>query len=85
MAAYDPAVIRSYLTIVDNPPAAAAKGNAFEDLACYLLNGIPGIKITARNKMNTFATEEIDVACMNENDPSGLGGLVDFFLVECKG
>ena len=38
-----------------------------------------------RNLMNTFATEEIDVACKNDNDPAGLGGLVDFFLVECKG
>jgi Restriction endonuclease len=73
------------LDIVDNPPTAVAKGKAFEDFACYLLSGIPGIKITARNEMNTFATEEIDVACKNDNDPAGLGGLVDFFLVECKG
>src|SRR5437588_9666076 len=85
MAAYNPAVIQAYLAIVDNPPTNAAKGKAFEDLACYLLSGIPGIKITARNEMNTFATEEIDVACKNENDPAGLGALVDLFLVECKG
>jgi hypothetical protein len=85
MAAYNLAVIQGYLAVVDNPPTTAAKGKAFEDLACYLLDGIPGIKITARNEMNTFATEEIDVACKNENDPSGLGGLADFFLVECKG
>jgi len=85
MAAYTPAVIKGYLAIVDNPPTNAAKGKAFEDLACYLVNGIPGISVTARNEMNTFATEEIDVACKNENDPAGLGALVDFFLVECKG
>lgn len=85
MAAYDPSVIKEYLAVVDNPPTAAAKGKAFEDLACYLFNGIPGITITAHNLMNTFATEEIDVACKNDNDPAGLGGLVDFFLVECKG
>lgn len=87
MAAYDPAVIQGYLAIVDNPPTNTAKGKAFEELACYLLNGIPGIKITARNEMNTFVTEEIDVACKNENDPAGLvgGDLGDFFLVECKG
>src|SRR5205814_9513037 len=52
---------------------------------CYLLSGIPGIRITARNESNTFATEEIDVACYNGNDPAGLGALADFFLVECKG
>jgi hypothetical protein len=85
MAAYDLAVIKGYLAIVDNPPTNAAKGKAFEDLACYLLNAIPGITITGRNEMNTFATEEIDVACKNENDPAGFGSLVDFFLVECKG
>lgn len=85
MAAYAPAVIQGFLAVVDNPPTNAAKGKAFEDLACYLLSGIPGIRITARNEMNTFATEEIDVACKSENDPAGLGGLADFFLVECKG
>jgi Restriction endonuclease len=85
MAAYHPAVIKKYLAIVDNPPTNAAKGRAFEDLACYLLSGVPGITITARNEMNTFATEEIDIACKSEHDPAGLGGLVDFFLVECKG
>lgn len=85
MAAYNSAVVQSYLAIVDNPSTSAEKGKAFEDLACYLLDGIPGIKITARNQMNTFATEEIDVACKSENDPTGLGGLADFFLVECKG
>lgn len=85
MAAYDAAVIKEYLSLVDSSSTNAAKGKAFEDLACYLLNAIPGITITARNETNTFATEEIDVACKNENDPAGLGSLVDFFLVECKG
>jgi hypothetical protein len=85
MAGYDPVVIQGHLAIVDTTTIHAAKGKAFEDLACYLLNGIPGIRITARNETNTFATEEIDVACKNDNDPAGLGGLADFFLVECKG
>jgi hypothetical protein len=85
MPAYNLAVIQGYLAIVDNPPGNAEKGKALEDLACYLFSGIPGIKVTARNEMNTFATEEIDVACKNENDPAGLGALADFFLVECKG
>lgn len=85
MAAFDPAVIQGYLRLIDNPASHSAKGKALEELACYLLNGIPGVRITARNALNTFATEEIDVACRNENDPSGLGALCDFFLVECKG
>lgn len=85
MSAYNIGNIQGFLAIVDNPPNNAAKGKAFEDLACYLLDGIPGIRITARNVLNTFATEEIDVACYNERDPAGLGSLTDFLLVECKG
>jgi hypothetical protein len=52
MAAYDLGVIQGYLAIVDNPRTNAAKGKAFEDLACYLFNGMPGITITARNELN---------------------------------
>ncbi len=85
MPVYDRAIIDDLLLIVDNPPTNAAKGKAFEDLACYLISGIPGVTITARNELNTFATEEIDVACRNEPNPAGLGSLTDLFLVECKG
>src|SRR5205823_7020126 len=41
--------------------------------------------ITSRNEKNTFATEEIDVACCNDQHPKGLRQLNAFFLVECKG
>ena len=85
MAVYDPAIIRFHFSRVDHPPSHAAKGKGFEDLACYLLTGIPGVVITARNELNTFATEEIDVACYNNRGPAGLGSVADFFLVECKG
>ena len=85
MAEYDRAVIRGHLANVDNASSHAAKGKAFEELACYLLNGVPGVTVTARNALNTFATEEIDVACRNDSHPKGLANLVDFFLVECKG
>ena len=50
MAAYNLAVIQGYLATIDNPPTAAAKGKAFEDLACYLLTAIPGIRVTAPMK-----------------------------------
>lgn len=76
---------RRFLAVVDEAATNAAKGKAFEDLACYLLEGVPGVRITVRNESNTFATEEIDVACLNQSDPEGLGSLMDFFLVECKG
>lgn len=85
MAAFDVAVIHRYLAQVDSAPTNAKRGKAFEDLACYLLSQVPGVTITARNAMNTFATEEIDVACYNQHAPTGLSSLADFFLVECKG
>ena len=85
MPAYDKPTIQAFLGIVDDPPNSAAKGKAFEELACYLFRLVPGISITARNEMNTFATEEIDVACRNLEDPAGLKQFPPFFLVECKG
>lgn len=85
MPAYNKAKIQGYLQIVDNPPSKHAKGKAFEELACYLFSCVPGITITGRNEMNTFATEEIDVACHNNQDPTGLRSFNAFFLVECKG
>ena len=85
MPAYDLVKIRGFLVIVDAPPTSAAKGKTFEDLACYLLDGVPGVQLVTRNKINTFATEEIDIACLTRSDPGGLSFQVDFFPVECKG
>jgi hypothetical protein len=63
----------------------AVRGKAYEDLACYLFSCVPGVTIIGRNRLNTFATEEIDVACYSKMDPDGLLHLNPFFLVECKG
>lgn len=40
--------------------------------------------MTARNKLNAFSTEEIDVAFWNEGDPAGLRMFDHLILVECK-
>jgi hypothetical protein len=85
MAAYDTAKIQAFLSAWDAASNQAARGKAFEELACYLFSCIPGITITGRNELNTFATEEVDIACRNEQDPAGLRLLSPFFLVECKG
>jgi hypothetical protein len=88
MPLYDRAVIQGYLQRVDRARGkkkTAAKGKAFEELARYLFSNIPGVSITSWNQMNTFATEEIDVACFNLQDPAGLITLPPNFLVECKG
>jgi hypothetical protein len=88
MPPYDKAKIQGYLQKVDKAKGKkkkAAKGKAFEELVRYLFGGIPGVTITGWNEKNTFATEEIDVACHNIQDPAGLITLPPNFLVECKG
>lgn len=62
----------------------AARGRALEDLIAYLFGLIPGITVTARNEMNAFQAEEIDVAFWNEGDPAGLRMFDHLILVECK-
>jgi hypothetical protein len=84
MTAYSQATIRQHLEDADVAATAAAKGKAFEELACYLFSMIPGLEISARNQMNEFSTEEIDVAFWNEQHPSGLKSLDAVILVECK-
>jgi len=84
MPAYEKAVIQGHLVAADGAATNDAKGKALEDLACYLFGQIPGVSITERNPLNAFATEEIDVALWNEQDPAGLKSFNAVILVECK-
>jgi hypothetical protein len=84
MPAYDKLLIQSLLAAGDLASTSDAKGKALEDLACYLFGQVPGISITERNPLNAFATEEIDVALWNEQDPEGLKSFNSVILVECK-
>lgn len=63
---------------------AKAKGDAFEDLICYLFKKIPGISVTRRNQRNVYESEEIDIAFWNEKNSSGVPFLPWVILVECK-
>jgi hypothetical protein len=69
---------------VDQATTNDVRGKALEDLACYLFGLVPGVSITERNPFNAFATEEIDVAVWNEQDPAGLKSFNSVILVECK-
>jgi hypothetical protein len=84
MPAYSRATIQQHLHAADNAQTTAAKGRAFEDLACYVFGMIPGLEISHRNPMNVFDTEEIDVAFYNDQLPDGLKALNFLILVECK-
>src|SRR5713101_9166093 len=60
------------------------KGRALEDLICFLFPHIPGVEIAERNALNTFQTEEVDVALWNARDGRGLYFLPHLLLTEAK-
>jgi len=60
------------------------QGQALEDLVCYIFERVPGIEVAKRNVLNTFRTEEIDVAFWNSRQRNGLYFLPNIVLVECK-
>jgi Restriction endonuclease len=84
MPAYSPAILQSYFSAGDNASTKAEKGKALEDLACYLFMQVPGVSLGARNTMNAFDTEEIDVAFWNEQHSAGFKAFDPILLVECK-
>ena len=81
--------IQSFFDIADKADTRTAKGRgikgrALEDLVCYLFELLPGIKLSKRNKLNQFVSEEIDVAFWNSKHSQGLYFLPDVIIVECK-
>lgn len=84
MANYSNHTISGHLHTCDNGGSNQIKGRAFEDLACYLFETIPGVSIALRNQMNAFQNEEIDVAIWNDKSRYGLIFLPNVVLIECK-
>ena len=68
----------------DAAKTKTAKGKYLEDLAVYLFEMVPGISMIARDKKNTYDTEEIDIALWNEQHARGFKTLNFLILVECK-
>jgi hypothetical protein len=46
----------------DRATTTTARGRALEELVVYLFELVPGLSVTARNALNAFQAEEIDVA-----------------------
>jgi len=84
MANYSKTILDGHFDNCDNGGTNQIKGKAFEDLACYLFQTIPGINIAVRNQMNAFNNEEIDVAVWNDKVSDGLPFLPNIILIECK-
>lgn len=84
MTTIDPSQVAAFFARGDAASTTKEKGDALEELICYVFSTVPGISITRRNQRNVFDTEEIDVAFFNEQVPNGLPFLPWIFLVECK-
>jgi len=84
MARYSTRTMSSHFDSCDNGGNNQIKGRAFEDLACYLFETIPGVSIALRNQMNAYNNEEIDVAIWNDKSRHGLDFLPNVVLIECK-
>jgi hypothetical protein len=76
--------IEEFFQIGETALTTTEKGQALERLACYIFEAIPGIEVSRRDVMNTFHTEEIDVAFWNNRQSNGLHFLPNIILVECK-
>lgn len=77
-------VIRRYIETGKQAKTTVEKGRALENLVCYLFEQVPGVNTGKRNTLNTFKSEEIDVAFWNRMDVNGFYFLPNIILVECK-
>jgi hypothetical protein len=84
MTVIDQNHVEALLAAGDNATTTTGRGRALEELISYLFELIPGITVTARNELNAFMAEEIDIAFWNEGDPAGLRLFDHIILVECK-
>jgi hypothetical protein len=84
MPAIEAERVREFLARGDGASTMTEKGRALEDLIAYVFALVPGVSVTARNEMNAFEAEEIDVAFWNEGLPGGLRLFDHLLLIECK-
>ncbi len=84
MPNYSPHILAGHFNSCDHGATNQIKGRAFEDLACYIFETVPGISIALRNQFNAFNNEEIDVAIWNDKNRHGLPFLPNTVLIECK-
>jgi hypothetical protein len=76
--------VRALLKRADAGTTTTERGRAFEDLLCYLFGCVPGVTISKKDVLNTFGSEEIDVAFWNTRQQNGFYFLTHIILAECK-
>ncbi len=81
---YSQEEIISFIDAGKNATTSIEKGQALENLVCYILEKIPGVEIHDIDSMNFHLTEEIDIAVWNDQESDGLKSFPIIILVECK-
>lgn len=82
---YDTQRIQALLAECDDRGATnAVRGRALETLVAELFGAIPGVTVAARNSVDVFESQEIDVGVSNDAVPGGLEGFERLIFVECK-
>jgi len=76
--------IKYYLNLEQSRYQTTKKGNALEDLICYMIGKIPGLYLKARNPFNSSKNQELDLAFWNKRYRSGLDFLPNIVAIECK-
>jgi hypothetical protein len=84
MADYSRAEIDRLIAVgLDKSLTTKARGDALEDLICYLFEELPGISVR-RNEVDRFKSMEIDVTVANLKEAKWLQLYPNVFLIECK-
>ena len=60
------------------------KGEALEELGCYLFGKMKGLELYAKNKFNKSGSRELDIIFTNDRRTSELHFLDGFIPIECK-
>ncbi|KIE25718.1 hypothetical protein LK08_17705 [Streptomyces sp. MUSC 125] len=84
MTDYDVATIENFINRgMDKSLTTKARGDALEDLFCYLLELLPGVSVR-RKAVDRFKSSEVDVIVANIGEARWLKTYPTIFLVECK-
>ncbi len=84
MTAYSWDKIEAYIIAgLDKTRSTKVRGDALEELICYLLSELPGIKVL-RNARDPFQSQEIDITVANAQLSTWMRIFPSVFLIECK-
>jgi Restriction endonuclease len=84
MTSYDPDRIAAYIADgMNGALTTKARGDALEELVCYFLSEVPGLRLR-RNGRDPFHSQEIDITVANAQTSTWMKTFPTAMLVECK-